>query len=134
MTRHLYLLALFQLVGGPLVLVAVMTMGKLVSTEVQQQGTITAAVISTLGDQTTWQSVADAMTQYHSTATTSLPTPQDPFLPSLDIQEKKIFAIAWSPVKLPVHHLPIQDHISEPKAPPGPTWSIAPPSPPPRSV
>jgi len=128
MTRKLYLLALFQILGGPLVLLAVLTAGKLVATKIHDQGL--KAGMASVCDHGTWQAVADVVAKVDAASHgdrkgTEMPVGQ---------VKEKIIALAWSAPEF------VFGEGAELAEVPGSRdlwssrWPHAPPSPPPRGV
>jgi|GEM_PF-1652962 len=127
--KHLYLLALFQLVGGPVVLLSVIMVGKTVVTTGAQHS-LPKALASVL-EKETWDEVTIVVAQQAN---------QEPSHPLPDVPVKKtdlkpvIFAIEWTKPGLLVHNR------LESAEPPDwlscfhDLWSKAPPGPPPRWV
>lgn len=88
--RHLYLLALFQLVGGPLILLSVMTVTKIAADHAQQHGFI--AGLHTVLQTETWQTAAETVAD-QANATQPAASSETP-AKKLDTKEK-IPAANW---------------------------------------
>jgi len=122
--RWLYLLALFQLVGGPLVLMQVMVFCKITAREVPVQGVVKAMV--TALESPEFQSQLTASNDLRSEQSgTTLP-------PKKIGADKKIFGTEWRAQPLPVAlrsanmtWQPLEDACLS-------AWPQAPPAPPPR--
>ena len=128
-TRKLYLLALFQLVGGPLVLLAVLLFGKLSVKQVTEHGFL--AGITQTAESQEWKSAMQDLLQEAA----GLPSDQKDKLPvKVKDAKQKIFAI----------ELDRPTAIVLLETPPATPWSLsdsiviarahAPPIPPPRGV
>ncbi len=125
--RWLYLLALAQLVGGPLVLLQVTVFTKLTLHEAPRMGVAKAAVHAWHSDD--FQAVltaADVVRKDHSKS----PAPTDGSTPK--VEKAKMPVVPWmgAPVSLAAlsRHCPIVDHARIWT----PAWPQAPPGPPPR--
>ena len=127
--RHLYLLALFQLVGGPLVILAVVFFSRMVVHQAAEHG-LTVGVVKA-SQSAEWQKVASAL----SGATYGqLPSGKKDPVPVVKDPGGKLLGLMWVGVTLP----------EEPPVPcDGPhlwvrtltaAWPHAPPLPPPRCV
>lgn len=127
--RHLYLLALFQLVGGPLVILAVVFFSRMVVHQAAEHGLKVGVVKASQSAE--WQKVASALSGAscgHSSAGQKDPVPvvKDP--------SGKLIGLVWQGVTLPAEqlvlcegpHLWVRTLTS--------AWPHAPPRPPPRSV
>ena len=127
--RHLYLLALFQLVGGPLVIVAVVFFSSMVAHQAAEPG-LTVGVVKA-SQSAEWQKVASALSgatygQVPSEKKDPVPVVKDP--------GGKLLGLMWEGVTLPQEppvlcegpHLWVRTLTS--------AWPHAPPLPPPRCV
>lgn len=125
--RSLYLLALFQLVGGPAVLLAIMMFSKIaVKTFSAEAGT--KAGFTKIFQSTEWQSFALTLDQTVNADGKS----KTPFQPQAKNAKLKIVSVPWSPPQiLPFVFFEVQPHCrwvpDESSA-----WPHAPPSPPPK--
>lgn len=125
--RHLYLLALFQLVGGPLVIVAVVFFSRMVVHQAAEHG-LTVGVVKA-SQSAEWQKVASAL----SGATYGhVPSGKKDPVPVVKDPGGKLLGLMWEGVTLPKEppvpcdgpHLWVRTLTS--------AWPHAPPLPPPR--
>jgi hypothetical protein len=125
--RHLYLLALFQLVGGPLVILAVVFFSRMVVHQAAEHG-LTVGVVKA-SQSAEWQKVASAL----SGATYGHPSngQKDP-VPVVKDPGGKLIGLMWEGITLPEEqpvpcegpYLWVRTLTSD--------WPHAPPLPPPR--
>jgi hypothetical protein len=126
-TRWLYLLALFQLVAGPLVLVTVMTFCKVTVREAPSQGLVKAMSAALQSDE------VQALVQVTSNAQTedsksSLPVKK------FKAGEKKFIGIAWESMPTVMVDATKTSSSSAWLKTWSPAWPQAPPGTPPRAV
>jgi hypothetical protein len=123
--RFLYLLALAQLVGGPLVLLQVTVFCKVALHEAPRVGMAKAAVRAWQSDD--FQSVLVAADGIRSKDSKSLPPTGDPKL-----EKAKLPMIPWEPAALVLSQLSDHCGIADRARTWTPAWPQAPPGPPPR--
>lgn len=127
--RHLYLLALFQLVGGPLVILAVVFFSRMVVHQAAEHGLTVGVVKASQSEE--WQQVASALS---GAACGHTSTGQKDTVPLSKDPGGKLLGLMWEGVTLP------PDHPSAGEMPPpwvrtlSSAWPHAPPLPPPRCV
>jgi hypothetical protein len=133
--RHLYLLALFQLVGGPLVLVPMLLMSKAVVRETAQHGVVQGFHEAVMSRE--WSEVREMMQGGNGIApelssSTKAPAPGK--------QEKakdgkpKVDFVTWTmPALMELEGVAVKRPAWE-WQPMASSWANAPPSPPPRVV
>lgn len=122
--RTLYLLALFQLVAGPLVLVTLFTFARVMEREAPQHGIVKAAQLA-------WESH-----EVQTTLQVVCPESQDTSkttLPKLVKEKIKIVGIVWAEESLP-QAVPIPSEASSRSESWTPVWPQAPPGTPPRAA
>ena len=125
--RSLYLLALFQLVGGPLVLLSVILFSKLMVTHSSQHG-LKAGVVEAL-QSVEWKTVTNAFMNAEQDAATN----QAPLAPTKIKEVKaKCFAIAQAMLPLQIRELTSTKLPMEWESVIVADWRQAPPNPPPR--
>lgn len=124
--KILYLLALAQLVGGPLVLLQVTLFCKLTFAHNSGQGWLEAARVALNSDE--FRTGPQLQPLRESTDGKSKPAPQDPS----KMEKSKAPMIAWaaSPMRHSLIELPCMTGVHDDSW--TPTWPHAPPGPPPR--
>lgn len=125
--RFLYLLALVQLVGGPLVLLQVTVFCKMALHEAPRVGMAKAAVRAWQSDD--FQTVLAAADGIRSKESKSLPPTGDP---KLKLEKAKPPMISWEPATLILSQLSDHCKIADRARTWTPAWPQAPPGPPPR--
>ena len=125
--RFLYLLALVQLVGGPLVLLQVTVFCKMTLHEAPRVGMAKAAVRAWQADN--FQTVLAAADGVRSKDSKSLPPNADP---KLKLEKAKLPMIPWEPAPLVLSVLADHCKIADRARTWTPAWPQAPPGPPPR--
>ncbi len=122
--RWLYLLASFQLVAGPLVLVTVTTFCKITVRETPSLGVVKAMSVALHSDEVTML-VNAASDAQRDDSQSSLPVKKTKSV------EKKITAVAWQPLVIVwAEAAPVSAPVSEHRW--TPAWPQPPPGPPPR--
>lgn len=130
--RHLYLLALFQLVGGPLVLVPMLLMSKAVVRETAQHGVVKGFHEALVSQE--WSEAQEMLQRGSIVAEPSSSTKAPGKKEKAKDGQPKLDFVAWTPPALmeqdgtPVKRPAWEWH------PMSSHWANAPPSPPPRVV
>ncbi len=125
--RFIYLLALVQLVGGPLVLLQVTVFCKVALREAPRVGMAKAAVRAWQSDD--FQTVLAAADGIRSKESKSLPPTGDS---KLKLEKAKPPMISWEPAALILSQLSDHCKIADRARTWTPAWPQAPPGPPPR--
>jgi hypothetical protein len=129
--RHLYLLALFQLVGGPLVLVPMLMMSKAVVRETAQHGVVKGFHQAMVSQE--WEEVREMLQDGVVSGTSSSTKAPGKQEKSIDGKSKLDF-VAWTtPALMELDGVPVKRPAWE-WQPMASSWANAPPSPPPRVV
>jgi hypothetical protein len=129
--RHLYLLALFQLVGGPLVLVPMLLMSKAVVRETAQHGVVQGFHQAMVSQE--WCEVRE-MFQNGAAPEWSSSTKAPGKKEKAKDGKLKLNFMAWTaPAHLELEGVPVNRPAGE-WQPMASSWANAPPSPPPRVV
>jgi hypothetical protein len=130
--RHLYLLALFQLVGGPLVLVPMLMMSKAVVRETAQHGVVQGFHQAMVSQE--WSEVRDILQNggmmAEPSSSTKAPGQQEK---TKDGKPKLDFAAWTMPALMELEGVPVKRPAWQ-WQPMASNWANAPPSPPPRVV
>lgn len=127
--RQLYLLALFQLLGGPLVILAVVFGSRLVVTHVAEHGV--RAGVAAAWKSAEWEKVAHALTGAVPDAPASKPGKP---VPPVKDDGGKLFGECWVNIPLPVTNVTAETDPTLWQMPRLPLWAHAPPAPPPRCL
>lgn len=129
--RHLYLLALFQLVGGPLVLVPMLMMSKAVVRETAQHGMVKGIHLATLSPE--WDEVREIF--QHGIAPDLSPSTKAPGKKENAKDGKpKLDFVTWTMPALAEQEGAPEKRPAWEWQPMASSWANAPPSPPPRAV
>jgi hypothetical protein len=132
--RHLYLLALFQLVGGPLVLVPMLLMSKAVVRETAQHGVVQGlhevVVSQEWGDVREMFRKSRVVSELSSSTKAPAPGKQKK---AKDGKPKLDFMTWTTPAPMELEGVSVKRPAWE-WQPMGSSWANAPPSPPPRVV
>ncbi|QIF01808.1 hypothetical protein [Roseimicrobium sp. ORNL1] len=134
--RHLYLLALFQLVGGPLVLVPMLLMSKAVVRETAQHGVVQGLHEVVVSQE--WSEVREMIQKggivSELSSSTKAPAPGKQKQEKAKDGKPKLDFVTWTmPALVELEGLPVKRPGWE-WQPMASSWANAPPSPPPRVV
>jgi hypothetical protein len=127
--RHLYLLALFQLVGGPLVLVPMLLISKAAVRETAQHGVVKGFHQAMVSQE--WEEVREMLQDGEVSGTSSSTKAPGKQEKSKDGNAKLNFMVWTSPAHMKLEGVPVKQPAWE-WQPMASSWANAPPSPPPR--